>query len=430
MELGAAYGALAHETRSLLIRLGQVKPFSLLMPMVAAAALPAGILNKIERFIQYERQEIRRATRHYLNRLQVMLKTRQPSAEAQRLFTILRIRFNNFLSQFDIFADVLTQRGEHENGVFLAGLDRVAQDAMRLPGIPIRPPPLICYLGRGYGGAIRRIRTRLPGGRKNPVAIIRLPRERMICGTIAASLVHEVGHQGAVLLDLINSARESFLADKGRDRVWDLYHLWIAEILADFWSIAKLGIGATMGLITVVSLPRHFVFRLSPTDPHPMPYIRVLLSCALGKALYPDPQWERTAVLWRDLYPLAGMNQEQRAQIARITARMPEFTELFLLHRPPRLGGKTQGQVFADPARQAGNLRRLYDGKKTNAEVLHQLPPTLAFAVIGQARADGRITPEQESTVIESLLKKFALNRRNPSHEVSNNHNKCLRCIA
>jgi hypothetical protein len=55
---------------------------------------------------------------------------------------------------------------------------------------------MVCYLDRGHGAAIRRARTRLPGGKSNPVAVIRVPRERMISHGIASSLIHEVGPSG------------------------------------------------------------------------------------------------------------------------------------------------------------------------------------------------------------------------------------------
>ncbi len=64
--------------------------------------------------------------------------------------------------------------------------------------------------------AIRRARTRLPGGGKNPVAIIRIPRERMVSSGIASSLVHEVGHQGAALLGLFDSVRAALLEERRR----------------------------------------------------------------------------------------------------------------------------------------------------------------------------------------------------------------------
>jgi hypothetical protein len=34
-----------------------------------------------------------------------------------------------------------------------------------------------------------------------------------------------------------------------------------------------------------------FLFRINLDDPHPFPWLRVKLSCALGQALYPHPQW-------------------------------------------------------------------------------------------------------------------------------------------
>ena len=103
-----------------------------------------------------------------------------PPAEQQRRFTVIRLQFNDVLSQFDLFTEVITQRSEHETGVWLSGLDVAAWDALSLPGGYFEPPPVICYLARGPGAAIRRARTRLPGGGRNPVAIIRVPRERMV----------------------------------------------------------------------------------------------------------------------------------------------------------------------------------------------------------------------------------------------------------
>ncbi|MGH8614458.1 MAG: hypothetical protein ACREYF_21165 [Gammaproteobacteria bacterium] len=52
------------------------------------------------------------------------------------------------LSQFDLFADALTQRSEHETGVWLSGLDVVAADALSLPDY-YPSPPVVCYLDHG-----------------------------------------------------------------------------------------------------------------------------------------------------------------------------------------------------------------------------------------------------------------------------------------
>jgi len=165
----------------------------------------------------------------------------------------------------------------------------VSADALQLRHRYYDAPPVICYLDRGVGAAIRRARTRLPGGGDNPVAIIKVPRERMVGSGIASSLIHEGGAPGRALLELVESLRPVLKGlqrgSAGEREAWQLWERWISEIVADFWSIASIGVGSTLGLMGVVSLPRAFVFRLNFDDPHPAPWIRVKLSAAIGQAL-------------------------------------------------------------------------------------------------------------------------------------------------
>ena len=172
-----------------------------------------------------------------------------------------KLRFNAVITQFDLFNDVISQRSENEIGVWMSGLDVVSADALALPGGYYEVPPIICYLDRGIGAAIRRARTRLPGGGANPVAIIRVPRERMIGSGIASSLFHEVGHQAAALLDLVNSLRP-VLQGLQRGRASERAGLAAVGAL-DLRDRRRLLVGgasrrrrSTMGLMGVVSLPR------------------------------------------------------------------------------------------------------------------------------------------------------------------------------
>ena len=263
----------------MLTRLARVRPFVLHETMVPAAALPVAAQAAIERLLLLARRELGARVQGFLEWLQTPAGQTATPEEAQRRFTFLRLRFNALLAQVDIFADVLTQRSEHETGVWLAGLDTLAADALQLPGGYYVPPPVVCYLDRGHGAAIRRARTRLPGGNENPVAVIRVPRERMIGSGIASSLVHEVGHQATSLLDLIASLQPVLAGlqagGTAEALAWRLLSRWLSEILADFWAVSRVGIAAPMGLMAVVSLPRVFVFRISLDDPHPFPWIRV-----------------------------------------------------------------------------------------------------------------------------------------------------------
>jgi hypothetical protein len=403
---------LAQEARAMLARLALVKPFALQESMLPAAALLPPAQSSIDKCLVKGRRELRGLLRTYLRWLHHPVSTDATAAEAHRRFTILRLKFNIVLTQFDLFSDVITQRSESETGVWLGGLDVVSADALELPGY-YDAPPVICYLDRDVGAAIRRARTRLPGGIENPVAIIRVPRERMIGSGIASSLVHEVGHQAAALLDLINSLRpilQGLQRGARSDRlVWSLWERWISEIVADLWSVARVGVASTLGLIGVVSLPRPFVFRLNLDDPHPMPWLRVKLSAAIGDGLYPHPQWQRLIDLWESYYPPAGLPPQIASLIEQVQASIPAFIAVLINHRPKALRGRSLLEVLDTKARQPARLVALHRQWIADPSQMYRAAPTLVFAVIGQARADGRLTPEDESTLVAKLLTYWTL---------------------
>ncbi len=413
MSAAAAWSLLSGEARALLTRLARVRSLALQETTVAAAAFSTAAQRAIEGYLARGRRALRDEVHGYLGWLDREGRG-APAAEAQRRYCLLRLKFNVVLSQFDMFSEALSQRSEHDNGIWLAGLDVAARDGLELRGW-FEAPPVICYLARGRGGAIRRARTRLPGGGDNPVAIIRIPRERMIGSGIASSLFHEVGHQGSALLGLVESIRP-VLRGMARRRdaertAWRLWDRWISEIIADLWAIARVGVASTTGLMSLVSLPAPFVFRPGLDDPHPMPWIRVQLSCALGDALYPHPQWERLAQLWARLYPLGDLDGERRRMIDLLLASLPGLVTVLVHHRPRALGGRSLGEVMATAEHQPLRLAADFQRWRRSPRAMLDAPPSRAFAIIGQARVDDAITPEDESQVLAGLLKHWALRR-------------------
>jgi hypothetical protein len=402
---------IAQEARALLTRLERVKPYALNMPMVPAATLPPQAQSAIEQHMIRGRQALEAMVHKFVAQLEHPGSDLVPEA-TQKKFAVLRLRFNAVLTQFDIFGDVMAQRSEHGTGVWVSGLDTVAADALSLVMPFAELPPVVCYLDRGIGAAIRRARTRLPGGGENPVGIIRIPRERMIGSGIASSLVHEAGHQGAALIDLVTSLRQVLIERQNRQPLqpaWRLWDRWISEIVADLWSIGLLGLTATLGLFAVVSLPRAFVFRIAEEDPHPFPWFRVKLSCAIGNALYPDRQWLRLAQVWEELYPRTRLDARRLAIIRELEGTMPEFIETMLLHRPEKLEGKRVVDLFPLSRRTPARLRELLEVARQDPLFLQKVPPTLAFAILGQGKAEDVITPEQESESLAALLTHWAV---------------------
>ena len=170
--------------------------------------------------------------------------------------------------------------------------------------------------------------------------------------------------------------------------------------------------------MAVVSLPRAFMFRVNLNDPHPAPWIRVKLSCAMGRALFPDPQWDRLAALWESFYPTDGL-------APKVTGHPPSAREGDPRVRrsvdPPSSGGITgpgMGEVMQLEDRQPHRLAACIRPGKRAPALLRRASPTLVFAVIGQARADGRISPELEARVLAGLLTYWALTSNLDTSEI------------
>jgi hypothetical protein len=235
----------------------------------------------------------------------------------------------------------------------------------------------------------------------------------MIGSGIASSLVHEVGHQGAALLDLVNPLRLALQstgrANPSTREAWRLWERWISEMVADFWSVAMIGIGSTLGLMGVLSLPRAFVFRAVTDDPHPIPWIRVLLSCTIGSMLYPDPQWSRLRRIWSMFYPLRAVSAGQQRLFGMLQDTMPAVVELMAQQRPALLRGRSLMDAMPITERTPDRLRAYRDAWGRDSRAWRSAAPTLAFAVIGQARADGVMTPEREARLLGALLSHWAL---------------------
>lgn len=204
---------------------------------------------------------------------------------------------------------------------------------------------------------------------------------------------------------------------------WTCWERWISEILSDLWAVARLGVSATVGLMAVVSLPRNFVFRVDLEDPHPAPWIRVKLSCAMGQALYPHPQWKMLARTWEAFYPRDGLDAKRQQLFRLLEQHMPRLVRLLLEHRPARLTGRSVAEAIGCANRQPERLRELFQRWQTTPALVRETSPTLAFAVIGQAKMDGTITPEAESTWLANLLRYWAVTiTLNPHIEFAPGH--------
>ncbi len=190
---------------------------------------------------------------------------------------------------------------------------------------------------------------------------------------------------------------------------WQLWERWISEIVADVWSVGRVGIASTLGLMGVVSLPQVFVFRVNVNDPHPTPWIRVKLSAAIGEAFYPQPAWKQLAQLWEDYYPLSGATPKQREILEEPGADDPEVGPVIDSSPPGGVARPFTGQVMDTDELNPARLRMLLRHWRRDPQHMYRTRPIVVFAAIGQGRVDGGITPEEESAVIGKLLSHWAV---------------------
>jgi hypothetical protein len=124
-------------------------------------------------------------------------------------------------------------------------------------------------------------------------------------------LPHEIGHDLEADLKLRSPLGEHFkrtLVDAGvpDDRI-SVWMPWQGEIFADLVALQLAGPAFADYLLHVLMLPVPMVVQYQAGEPHPTPYVRILMNAAYIRDMLPNrPEMERhaddIAALWGDLY--------------------------------------------------------------------------------------------------------------------------------
>jgi hypothetical protein len=113
--------------------------------------------------------------------------------------------------------------------------------------------------------------------------------------------------------------------------------------------------------------------------------------------------------LWGAYYPLDGLDAQRRGLFAELLAALPGFVGLLVNHRPPALRGRSLREALGVAQRQPAALDALFSTWQRAPAAMYHAAPSLVFAVLGQARANARLTPEEESHLFAKLLTHWAL---------------------
>jgi hypothetical protein len=298
---------------------------------------------------------------------------------------------------FDTYMDVLSQRHLNALGPVLAGCDVLAWAAIKRnhPALRIVEPPLV-FCDRGFGASIIRESVTLPDGTANPVPLIQIPYSRLREKCNLTSILHEAGHQALVRLGLVKTLAVAFrqaLARFGQS-IRELFALWSSEIGPDFWTFCASGLAAAAGIREVLALPASHVFRVSWTDPHPPPYLRVLLAFECCRQQWGRGPWDHWESEWKSLYSLPGTSTEVRKLLEEGLQCVPVLVRTLLTTRFGALNGRTIPQLFDLAALVPATLNAAAATARSGVLRLAGLAPGVQLAVFRVVREQG-IYPER-----------------------------------
>jgi hypothetical protein len=321
---------------------------------------------------------------------------------------------------FDTYMDVLTQRNTPELGPMLAGCDVLAWDGLKRdhPALAIVEPPLV-YCDRGFGASILREEVLLPDGTPNPMPLIQIPYSKLKEKHNLTSVLHEVGHQAMVRLGLVTAIPKAFVAALKQagapDGIRELFSLWSSEIGPDFWTFCASGIAQAAGIKEILALPPNYVFRVSWTDPHPSPYLRVLLAFEWCRQVWGRGDWDRWEKEWLELYPLNEVPTETRRTVRKARRYLPLVGRVLLDRRFRVLNGKTIADLFDLSGLAPLKLKRIAVGADSGILKLKGLSPSVQLAVFRTVRERGNLREEAMDRIMTKWLLELG-ERRNHSH--------------
>lgn len=263
-----------------------------------------------------------------------------------------RQRYAQVETTLDFYGDAINTRTNPKLRAILRALDFIAGRSMEALLRPLgrAVPPALTYIDKGMGASILRAGLRLWDlGTVSPAAAIKITRHNLYRPT---SLIHETGHQVENLLDWAAEFAALLRRELGARTAPEVVDVWAetcTEVVADIFAFVHCGYAAVAALHDVVAADEATVLRYLPGDPHPIPYIRVLLNVEYCRRAYGSGPWDALASAWIESHPLARAAPGTRAFLEQSVALLPQLADLSLVRPMRALGGRAIVQLL-DPA--------------------------------------------------------------------------------
>lgn len=270
-------------------------------------------------------------------------------AALERDIVALRRRYTQAETLVAFYCTAVNSRTGDEVGSLLRACDVLARACMATILEPMRlpVPPTLCYVSPGLGASILSAGLRLWDGiTVSAVAAIRTTWHNLLTPT---SICHEAGHFANSATGWNDELADAFAA-RLPDDLGRTFAGWAHEIAADAVAFCTTGYGSVAALHDVVAGDDNPVFMTLPLDPHPPPYLRVLLNIAFCRRFYGAGPWDDMSTAWLDAHPLSHADPGDRTPLARARDHLDDVAEIILRH-PYRAFGDRPVTALADPMR-------------------------------------------------------------------------------
>lgn len=312
---------------------------------------------------------------------------------------------------YDTFLDILSQRLIPGIGPLLKGCDNIAFDSIRKdsPVLSTITKPIV-YFDRGFGASTRREGVSMSDGSQNPVTTIQIPYSKLRSKYSLTSIIHETGHSVMVRLGIdkeLYSEIKNALRRAGADKVIQKgFSIWSKEIGPDFWGFLNCGISQAIETRELLSLPYRDVFNISFDDPHPPPYLRILLLIDWCRKQWGTGDWDEWESEWKRLYPMDKLSEKNKVIIKEAERSIHVVSRVLFNKRFRGINNKTFPSLFDMNEISPHRFKRILENGKASGFInLSSLSVCGQLGFFGYLRNKTKITESE----IDKLMTKWLI---------------------
>ena len=159
------------------------------------------------------------------------------------------------------------------------------------------------------------------------------------------------------------------------------------------------------------AMPPAHALRLSVTDPHPPPYLRVLLVFDWCRRAWGRGQWDDWEREWELLYPLSGMSGETRRLMRDARRFVPAIGAALFNHRFRELETRALVDLFDLSAVSPSAVQRVAAQAASGVLDLRGLTPCVQLAVFAELRQMRAMSEERLDDVMTTWLRRLGERR-------------------